>query len=156
LYNPVLGRDGWVVGFTPSIATVVWTGNNDNRSMTAAGAGISAAGPMWHEFMAKAIAALPREQFPQPEPVSSSKIMLNGSNAYTPPNGGPTQYHEILYYVGSGTWYKAKMTKVPGEWQLVSSADKGVEKTSNKIMFATFNGSVASLWEMMQDLYVMD
>jgi len=92
-------RDGWVVGFTPFIATVVWTGNNDNSQMTAAGAGISAAGPMWHEFMAKALQTFPRESFPNPEPVSSNKIMLNGTNAYTPPGGGPTQYHEILYYV---------------------------------------------------------
>ena len=92
-------RDGWVVGFSPSIATVVWTGNNNNQSMTAAGAGISAAGPMWHEFMAQALATFPNESFPQPEPVTSSKIMLNGNNAYSPPDGGPTQYHEILYYV---------------------------------------------------------
>ena len=92
-------RDGWVVGFSPSVATVVWTGNNNNQSMTAAGAGISAAGPMWHEFMAQALATFPHESFPQPEPVTSSKIMLNGNNTYTPPDGGPTQYHEILYYV---------------------------------------------------------
>mgnify|MGYP001609100638 CR=1 FL=1 len=92
-------RDGWVVGFSPSVATVVWTGNNNNQSMTAAGAGISAAGPMWHEFMAQALATFPHESFPQPEPVTSSKIMFNGNNTYTPPDGGPTQYHEILYYV---------------------------------------------------------
>ena len=92
-------RDGWVIGFSPSISTAVWTGNNNNSSMTAAGAGISAAGPMWNEFMAKALTTFPRETFPDPDPVSSSKIMLNGSNAYTPPEGGPTQYHEILYYV---------------------------------------------------------
>ena len=92
-------RDGWVVGFSPSVATVVWTGNNNNQSMTAAGAGISAAGPVWHEFMAQALATFPHESFPQPEPVTSSKIMLSGNNTYTPPDGGPTQYHEILYYV---------------------------------------------------------
>jgi membrane peptidoglycan carboxypeptidase len=92
-------RDGWVVGFSPSISTVVWTGNNDNKSMTAAGAGISAAGPMWHEFMAQALATFPHESFPDPNPVSSNKIMLSGNIAYTPQDGGPTQYHEILYYV---------------------------------------------------------
>ena len=92
-------KDGWVVGFSPSISTVVWTGNNDNKSMTAAGAGISAAGPMWHEFMAQALAKFPRESFPQPEPVTSSKIMLNGNFTYTLSDGGPAQYHEILYYV---------------------------------------------------------
>ncbi len=91
-------RDGWVVGFSPSIATVVWTGNNDNSSMTAAGAGISAAGPMWHEFMAKALPTLPNETFPEPNPVTSSKIMLNGNYIYISENG-TQEFHEILNYV---------------------------------------------------------
>jgi penicillin-binding protein 1C len=92
-------RDGWLVGFSPSIATVVWTGNNDNSSMTQAGAGISAAGPMWHEYMLQALATFPHESFPDPNPVSSDKIMLNGTYTYTPSDGGAPQYHEILYYV---------------------------------------------------------
>ncbi len=91
-------RDGWVVGYSPNIATVVWAGNNDNRSMTAAGAGISASGPMWHEYMAKALATLPRESFPEPNPVNSSKVMLNGTYSYTGPDGSQ-QIHEILHYV---------------------------------------------------------
>ncbi len=92
-------RDGWVVGFSPSISTVVWTGNNNNTSMTAAGAGISAAGPMWNEFMSKALKTFPHESFPDPNPVSSSKPLLNGSSVYMPSDGSPAQYHEILYYV---------------------------------------------------------
>ncbi len=87
-------RDGWVVGFSPSLSTVVWTGNNDNSQMTAAGAGISAAGPMWHEFMVKALAHRPFENFLEPNPVSSSKPMLNGSFASI-----DGQIHSILYYV---------------------------------------------------------
>ncbi|MEK9158361.1 MAG: penicillin-binding transpeptidase domain-containing protein, partial [Patescibacteria group bacterium] len=94
-------RDAWVVGFSPSIATVVWTGNNNNTSMTSAGAGISASGPMWNEFMSKALSKLPRESFPQPNPVSSNKPMLNGSYSYTSDAGLP-QYHEILNYVDRG------------------------------------------------------
>ena len=67
--------------------------------MTAAGAGISAAGPMWHEFMAQALATFPHESFPQPEPVTSSKIMLNGNNTYTPPDGGTDPIPRNFYYV---------------------------------------------------------
>lgn len=87
-------RDAWVVGFTPDIATVVWTGNNDNTPMTKAGAGISASGPMWNSYMSQALATLPNDNFPQPDPVSSTKPMLNGSS-----NDGSGQYHSILYYV---------------------------------------------------------
>ncbi|HTP57183.1 MAG TPA: PBP1A family penicillin-binding protein [Candidatus Paceibacterota bacterium] len=88
-------RDGWVVGFTPSLATVVWTGNNDNSPMTAAGAGISAAGPLWNAFMSAALSGTPVESFPPPNPVVTDKIMLNGS--VTSP-----QYpdaHSLLFYV---------------------------------------------------------
>ena len=88
-------RDGWVVGFTPSLATVVWTGNNDNSPMTAAGAGISAAGPLWNAFMTAALAGTPIESFPAPNPVVTDKIMLNGSvtsSQYPTP-------HSILFYV---------------------------------------------------------
>ncbi|OGN02182.1 MAG: hypothetical protein A2651_02895, partial [Candidatus Yanofskybacteria bacterium RIFCSPHIGHO2_01_FULL_42_12] len=41
-------RDAWVVGYSPSVVTGVWVGNNRQESMTKEGAGISAAGPMWH------------------------------------------------------------------------------------------------------------
>lgn len=86
-------RDGWLIGYTPSLAAGVWTGNNDNSSMTAAGAGVSAAGPMWHEFMSRALAGTPVENFIKPDPVQTDKIMLNGQ--YLGPNG----IHSILYYV---------------------------------------------------------
>lgn len=91
-------RDGWVVGFNPDIATVVWSGNNDNSPMTAAGAGISASGPMWNEYMRQAVATFPNDTFPKPDPVSSSKPMMNGSYTYTAPDGS-TQVHDILKYV---------------------------------------------------------
>ena len=62
--------------------------------MTVAGAGVSAAGPMWHEFMVKALANTPIESFPEPYPVSANKAPLDGS--YTSPDG---QIHTILYNV---------------------------------------------------------
>lgn len=95
-------RDAWVVGYTPSVVTGVWVGNNRNQSMTAAGAGISAAGPLWHEFMTKALSKTPQESFPQPEPASSSKPMLNGSYVYTSPTTSQNEIHSILYFVDRG------------------------------------------------------
>ena len=72
-------RDAWVVGYTPSLSVGVWVGNNDNKSMTKQGAGISASGPIWHEFIAKALKDQPVEEFLSPDPVEVDKIMLNGS-----------------------------------------------------------------------------
>lgn len=91
-------RDAWVLGYTPSIATGVWTGNNDNKSMTREGAGISASGPLWHEFMVKALQKRPIDVFTDPDPVYSTKPMLNGQ--YQNINqANPSDVHSILYYI---------------------------------------------------------
>ncbi|MBI2670282.1 MAG: PBP1A family penicillin-binding protein [Candidatus Yanofskybacteria bacterium] len=86
-------RDGWLIGYTPSLVTGIWTGNNNNDSMTKEGAGLSAAAPMWHEFMARALADTPVEQFIKPDPIITDKIMLNGDY------NGPSGIHTILFYV---------------------------------------------------------
>lgn len=88
-------RDAWVVGYSPSLAVGVWTGNNDNTPMTAAGAGISASGPLWNAFMSAALANTPVEDFISPDPVISTKMMLNGM--YISPEY-PTP-HSLLFYV---------------------------------------------------------
>ncbi|MBI2062238.1 MAG: penicillin-binding protein [Candidatus Yanofskybacteria bacterium] len=92
-------RDAWVVGYSPTIAAGVWTGNNKNESMTKEGAGISASGPMWHEFMAKALSTMSNEKFTNPDPVTVNKVMLDGNYAYLRDSSSSPEYHEILYYV---------------------------------------------------------
>jgi membrane peptidoglycan carboxypeptidase len=82
-------RDAWVVGYSPSIAVGVWVGNNRNQSMTAAGAGISAAGPLWNAFMSAALTDAPSDSFVKPDPILTDKTMLNG----TPDT------HSILFFV---------------------------------------------------------
>ena len=58
-------RDGWTIGYTPSIAAGVWTGNNDNSPMKIGSDGIVTAGPIWRAFMDQALKNYPIEQFPQ-------------------------------------------------------------------------------------------
>jgi len=43
-------RDGWIVGYTPTIVAGVWVGNNDNTPMNKE-PGVVVAGPIWHQFM---------------------------------------------------------------------------------------------------------
>ncbi|HXK36249.1 MAG TPA: transglycosylase domain-containing protein [Candidatus Paceibacterota bacterium] len=88
-------RDAWVVGYTPSLVVGVWAGNNHNQSMTAAGAGISAAGPLWNAFMRAALSNTPVESFPKPDPVVVGKPMLNGMWA----SPEYPQQHTVLFYV---------------------------------------------------------
>ncbi|KKR02593.1 MAG: Penicillin-binding protein, 1A family [Candidatus Yanofskybacteria bacterium GW2011_GWA1_39_13] len=92
-------RDAWVVGYSPNLVAGVWTGNNKNESMTKEGAGISASGPMWHEFMAKALSTMPNERFTNPDPVIVNKVMLDGNYTYLREGSSFPEYHEVLYYV---------------------------------------------------------
>lgn len=47
-------RDGWIVGYADTIAAGVWVGNNDNSAM-AKEPGVVLAGPIWHDFLVKAL-----------------------------------------------------------------------------------------------------
>lgn len=47
-------RDGWTIGYTPSIAVGVWVGNNNNSPMSRIPA-VSLAGPIFHQFMEKVL-----------------------------------------------------------------------------------------------------
>ena len=92
-------RDGWTMGYTPSLVVGVWAGNNDNTPMRK-GAGIYIAAPIWNEFMKRAYDFkkenppnadqpvadyfdLPEgvEEFIKPEPIETDKDILNGKFA---------------------------------------------------------------------------
>ncbi|HBI33938.1 MAG TPA: penicillin-binding protein [Candidatus Moranbacteria bacterium] len=71
-------RDGWAMGYTPSIAVGVWAGNNDNSSMKAGADGIYVAAPIWRSFMNFALGNSAAEQFPKYEKEDAGKPILNG------------------------------------------------------------------------------
>ncbi|MBZ9571742.1 PBP1A family penicillin-binding protein [Patescibacteria group bacterium] len=60
-------KDGWVIGYTPSIVAGVWVGNNDGTPMRK-GPGVVVAGPIWHQFMEEALLKYPKETFKKPFP----------------------------------------------------------------------------------------
>ena len=47
-------RDAWIIGYTSSVVTGVWVGNNNNEHMIKA-PGVVMAGPIFHRFMEKAL-----------------------------------------------------------------------------------------------------
>jgi len=71
-------RDGWAVGYTPSIVVGVWAGNNDNSPMKTGADGIVVAAPIWRSFMDKVLVNYPVEQFPKYEKEDAGKPVLNG------------------------------------------------------------------------------
>lgn len=58
-------RDGWTMGYTPSIAVGVWAGNNDNSPMKAGAAGANVAAPIWRSFMDRVLGNYNIDNFPE-------------------------------------------------------------------------------------------
>lgn len=56
-------KDAWMMGYTPSIAVGVWSGNNDNTPMKK---GSAISGRLWREFMDYALTRVPNERFIDP------------------------------------------------------------------------------------------
>lgn len=72
-------RDGWTIGYTPSLAAGVWTGNNDNSPMKQGADGSYVAAPIWKDFMEKALQNYDIEQFPKYEKEETGKDVLDGN-----------------------------------------------------------------------------
>jgi len=51
-------RDGWTIGYTPSLSVGVWVGNNNNVPMSKE-PGVVLAGPIFHEFLEKVLLKYP-------------------------------------------------------------------------------------------------
>ncbi|MBI5023149.1 MAG: PBP1A family penicillin-binding protein [Candidatus Magasanikbacteria bacterium] len=114
-------RDAWTLGFTPSLVTGVWVGNNDNTEMSKKADGSYVAAPIWQAFMKRALADTPIENFNPPDQYQSDikpiligqgigEILLpinkiNGkiATSSTPPDlieqKSFPQDHTILYYL---------------------------------------------------------
>lgn len=107
-------RDAWTIGYTTSLASGVWAGNNDRSVVSQTGApGSMLAAPCWHEFMEKAMEFYPPSNFVKPLPytndqeIKSSIPMLNGKyvnaveyqNINTKETVTINEIHNILYYV---------------------------------------------------------
>ena len=112
-------RDGWTMGYTPSLAAGVWAGNNDNSALKRGSDGVVVAAPIWNAFMKRALAGTPVESFVKPDLKPTGKRMLDGELAgttvtvdkftgklateFTPPSMRVektfAEYHTILKYV---------------------------------------------------------
>lgn len=71
-------RDGWTIGYTPSLAVGVWSGNNDNTAMTKGADGVNVAAPIWRSFLDQALKNSNIEQFPEYKKEETGKPILDG------------------------------------------------------------------------------
>jgi penicillin-binding protein 1A len=78
LNRPIAGKtgtsqdfvDAWFAGFTPDLATVVWVGYDSPASLGNNETGGAVAAPIWHDFMATALAGHPVLSFQMPPGVT--------------------------------------------------------------------------------------
>lgn len=71
-------KDAWTIGYTPSVVTGVWVGNNDNTSMSKGADGSVVAAPIWQEYMKKILVGTPVEDFKKPNADQTGKAVLDG------------------------------------------------------------------------------
>jgi len=66
-------NDAWFVGFTPDLVAAVWIGFDTPTTLGEKETGGAIAAPVWHDFMAVALANRPSLTFPMPPGVSLVK-----------------------------------------------------------------------------------
>ncbi|MGI9118019.1 MAG: penicillin-binding transpeptidase domain-containing protein, partial [Minisyncoccia bacterium] len=139
-------KDAWLIGYTPSIAVGVWSGNNDNTPMKSGGGTV--AGPTWNEFMKFVLPTIPKEEFPTPAQLDKSlSPILRGSwyggeyytidtisgglaTEYTPEETkkeiGITNIHDTLYWVDKNNPTNGKPSN-PSSDPLFNNFETGVQ-----------------------------
>ena len=85
-------KDAWTVGYTPSLVTGVWVGNNSGKEMSSGADGSVVAAPIWNDYMKQATASYPVESFSAPDDYYTGKAVIDGKLAFG-------EHHSILYYV---------------------------------------------------------
>ena len=71
-------RDGWFIGFTPTLVAGAWVGFDDHRMMGSYETGGHCAGPIWLSWMRAATAGTDLEPWPQPPPgVTCERVNRN-------------------------------------------------------------------------------
>ncbi len=87
-------RDGWTLGYTPSLAAGVWVGNNDHSKMRAGADGVVVAAPIWNQFMREALKDTPAEIFP--EPAGIQRILVDSISGKLPTEFTPSTKYEVF------------------------------------------------------------
>ncbi|PIU87424.1 hypothetical protein COS66_00880 [Candidatus Berkelbacteria bacterium CG06_land_8_20_14_3_00_43_10] len=67
-------HDAWTVGYTPQIATAVWTGNTDNKAMKSGADGSVIAAPIWNNFMRMYLSTVENVEFERPAGIADVAV----------------------------------------------------------------------------------
>ena len=85
-------RDGWFVGFTPSVVAGAWVGFDDHMMMGSLETGGHCAGPIWKWFMQSAVSA---EPWPEPPP-GVTEVKINSHTGAATDDNDPFGVSEVF------------------------------------------------------------
>jgi penicillin-binding protein 1A len=100
-------RDGWFVGFTPTLVAGAWVGFVTHEMMGTLETGGHVAGPIWLSWMRAATASQPPDEWPQPPP-GVVTVKVNRNSGGLAKDDDPYAVREVFM---SGT----EPTKVEGD-----------------------------------------
>ncbi len=161
-------RDAWTIGYTPSLVTGVWVGNNNNREMKKGADGSIIAAPIWNQYMREALRDTPPEQFTKPQTIITGKPILDGqltpetkikidtmsgklATQYTPDSTlkeiATKEVHDILYYINKDD-PRGEPPKNPADdpqfnsWELSAlrwAKEQGINPNGNQLIPTEFD-----------------
>jgi len=76
-------RDNWTIGYTPDLVAGVWVGNADRSQMKNI-SGVTGAGPIWHNFMQRALESRPVLDFPRPPGIIEMEVCADSGTQPSP------------------------------------------------------------------------
>ena len=104
-------HDGWTIGFTPSLAAGVWSGNNDGTLLKKGADGVVVAAPIWHDFMLQALATSTAETFTVPPGIQ--QVVVDAVSGKLPTDATPSTITETFADYSVPTTYDDVHVKVP-------------------------------------------
>lgn len=109
-------KDGWTMGYTPSLVTGVWAGNSDGTPMKRGADGSYVAAPIWHEFMSKALADTKIEQFQRPSGIKTVTLdAITGKKPTSTTRETRTDIFPSWYQIPGGNSSSYKIDKTNGK-----------------------------------------
>lgn len=148
-------RDNWTVGYTPSVVSGVWVGNNDNSIMNPAiASGVTGASPIWQKIMVTALKSRPNETNSPPDNVSY--IDVDGLMGGKPKDGSPTRKEYFIKGTEpsntSSAYQRAKVCK-SNPHRLANDGEDAEDK--DVIVLKEEDPTGANKWQVGIDQWVL-
>ena len=142
-------RDNYAMGFTPSITTGVWVGNNNNDKLSPnVASGLTGATPIWRKFMIAALKDKKAEPFTPPKTVKKITVdTLTGMLPFDDKDTRQEWFAEGTEPSAPSTWYK-KIEVCKEDNKITNEACKKADKAKVK----TFVKITAEIPEWQDDV----